>query len=72
MEPFLGGGSILILLVKNITYNKAPHKFEAGTPAIIPIIGLGAAIDFVLSVVKKNIVEYENRLINYTRIVCII
>ena len=68
MEPFLGGGSMINFVGKeNITYNKAPHKFEAGTPAIIPIIGLGAAIDFVLSIGQKNIVEYENRLINYAK-----
>ena len=68
MEPFLGGGSMINSVgTENITYNKAPHKFEAGTPAIIPIIGLGAAIDFVLSIGQKNILEYENMLTNYAK-----
>ncbi len=68
MEPFQGGGSMINFVGKeNITYNKAPHKFEAGTPAIIPIIGLGAAVDFVLSIGQENIIEYEKKLVNYTK-----
>ena len=68
MEPFQGGGSMINFVGKeNITYNKAPHKFEAGTPAIIPIIGLGAAIDFVLSIGQENIIEYEKKLVNYAK-----
>ncbi len=68
MEPFLGGGSMINSVMKeSISYNDAPHKFEAGTPAIIPIIGLGAAIDFVESIGIENINKYETKLINYAK-----
>ncbi|MFL2801767.1 MAG: cysteine desulfurase [Paracoccaceae bacterium] len=68
MEPFIGGGSMINFVGReSITYNKAPHKFEAGTPAIIPIIGLGAAIDFILSIGQKNIIEYENKIASYAK-----
>ena len=48
MPPFLGGGE----MISSVTYEKStwaevPHKFEAGTPAIVEAIGLGAAIDYV-------------------------
>ena len=67
MEPFLGGGSMINSVQKdNISFNEAPHMFEAGTPAIVPIIGLGAAIDFVESIGLKNINNYEQSLVKYT------
>ena len=50
-----------------ITYAASPNKFEAGTPAIIPVIGLGAAIDFIKSLGHKNITEHESKLVNYAK-----
>ena len=68
MHPFIGGGSMINYVGKeNITYNNIPHKFEAGTPAIIPIIGLGAAIDFVESIGQDNIIEHETKLVSYAK-----
>ena len=47
------------------TYNVLPYKFEAGTPSIAGVIGLGAAIDYVNRVGLQNISEYENELLKY-------
>ncbi|HAD28255.1 MAG TPA: cysteine desulfurase, partial [Rhodobacteraceae bacterium] len=45
MDPFIGGGDMIRKVSKNaITYNDPPHKFEAGTPGIVQIIGLGVAL----------------------------
>lgn len=48
MPPFLGGGDMIERVsFEGSTYKEAPHRFEAGTPAIVEAIGLGAAIDYV-------------------------
>jgi cysteine desulfurase/selenocysteine lyase len=47
----------------NVTYGEPPHKFEAGTPAIVPAIGLAAAIDYVRSVGKARIHAHEDALL---------
>ena len=68
MEPFIGGGEMIRDVSKdNITYNKSPFLFEAGTPGIAEIIGLGAAIDFVQSLDRNSVLEYEKLLTNYAR-----
>ena len=52
MVPFMGGGSMINEVGRDkITYNIAPHKFEAGTPGIVEMIGLGAALDFIEEIV---------------------
>ena len=69
MRPFLGGGSMINHVGReSVSYNIPPHKFEAGTPAIIPMIGLGAAIDFVEMLGRENILEYESKLVEYTNL----
>ena len=47
------------------TYNKIPHKFEAGTPDIAGVIGLGAAIDYVQAIGIATIGAYEEELLAY-------
>ena len=47
------------------TYNKIPHKFEAGTPDIAGVIGLGAAIDYVQTIGIEAIRAYEEELLDY-------
>ena len=48
MRPFNGGGEMIEdVFEDHVTYNDAPHKFEAGTPPILQAIGLGAAIDWL-------------------------
>ena len=68
MEPFIGGGEMIRDVSKdNVTYNKSPFLFEAGTPGIAEIIGLGAAIDFVQSLDRNSVLEYEKLITNYAR-----
>ncbi|MEL7490315.1 MAG: SufS family cysteine desulfurase [Pseudomonadota bacterium] len=48
MPPYRGGGEMIdIVTTDAVTYNEAPHRFEAGTPAIIEAIGLGAALQWM-------------------------
>jgi cysteine desulfurase/selenocysteine lyase len=63
MPPFLGGGS-MIRRVRIDGFEPAdlPAKFEAGTPPIVPAIGLGAAIDYLLAIGLDNILDYEQAL----------
>ena len=69
MVPFIGGGEMIRNVSKdNITYNQSPFLFEAGTPGIAEIIGLGAAIDFVQNLDRKEVLDYEKSISEYTRI----
>ena len=47
------------------TWNDIPWKFEAGTPNIAQVIGLGAAIDYLNEIGMKSIADYEIELLNY-------
>ena len=68
MVPFNGGGEMIKNVSKDdVTFNQSPFLFEAGTPGIAEIIGLGAAIDFVLSFDRKSVLEYEISLSEYAR-----
>jgi cysteine desulfurase/selenocysteine lyase len=48
-----------------ITYNDPPHRFEAGTPAIVEAVGLGAALDYMMALGRENIAAHEARLNDY-------
>lgn len=66
MRPFLGGGEMIREVFEDrVTYGEPPHKFEAGTPAIVQAIGLGAALDYIQSVGKSRIRAHENELVKY-------
>jgi cysteine desulfurase/selenocysteine lyase len=66
MPPFNGGGEMIReVFVDRITYGDPPHRFEAGTPAIVQAIGLGAAIDYVNSIGKQRIRAHEDILVKY-------
>jgi cysteine desulfurase/selenocysteine lyase len=66
MSPFQGGGDMIASVTfEKTTYNKIPHKFEAGTPDIAGVIGLGAAIDYVQAIGLAAISDYEERLLAY-------
>ncbi len=68
MSPFIGGGEMIRSVTKSdVIYNNSPFLFEAGTPGIAEIIGLGAAIDFVQKLNRRSILEYEKSLSDYTR-----
>jgi cysteine desulfurase/selenocysteine lyase len=66
MRPYTGGGEMIREVAKDwVTYGDPPHKFEAGTPAIVEAIGLGAAIDYVNSIGKDRIAKHEHDLLTY-------
>lgn len=66
MPPYQGGGD----MIKSVTfektiYNDLPYKFEAGTPHIAGVVGLGAAIDYVNGVGLERAAAYEDELLEY-------
>ena len=66
MRPYNGGGEMIREVARDwVTYGDPPHKFEAGTPAIVESIGLGAAIDYVSSIGKDRIAAHEHDLLTY-------
>ena len=60
-----GGEMILSVTFDKTTYKKAPHRFEAGTPAIVETIGLGAAVDYLEKVGLDWIEAHEHELLAY-------
>lgn len=66
MPPYQGGGDMILeVSFEGTTYNDLPYKFEAGTPNIAGVIGLGAAVDYLQSVGLANIAEHEQQLLDY-------
>jgi cysteine desulfurase/selenocysteine lyase len=66
MPPYQGGGEMINeVTTDGITYNDPPHRFEAGTPAIVQAIGLGAALDYMRSIGLDNIAAHEAKLRDY-------
>ncbi|MGF1502068.1 MAG: cysteine desulfurase [Paracoccaceae bacterium] len=68
MRPFKGGGDMIREVHKDrITYNDSPHKFEAGTPNIVQMIGLGAAIDYLEAIGMDQIAAHERDIRDYAQ-----
>ncbi|NRB03977.1 MAG: cysteine desulfurase [Rhodobacteraceae bacterium] len=66
MQPFIGGGDMIKEVSKEaVTYNDAPMKFEAGTPGIVQMIGLGVALDYMMDIGMANIAAHEATLRDY-------
>ncbi len=66
MPPYQGGGDMIrSVTFEKTTYNALPNKFEAGTPNIAGVIGLGAAINYINSIGWDIITRYEQDLFNY-------
>lgn len=64
MPPYQGGGDmILSVSFAKTIYNELPYKFEAGTPHIAGVVGLGAAIDYMWQVGIDNIAQQEHLLL---------
>jgi len=60
LRPFQGGGEMIEIVERDrVTYNEAPHKFEAGTPPILQAIGFGAALDWINQYDKSDIQAHE-------------
>ncbi|MBL8773408.1 MAG: cysteine desulfurase [Phenylobacterium sp.] len=68
LPPYQGGGEMIgIVSQDEITYADPPHRFEAGTPAILEAIGLGAAIDWLSTQDRVAIAEHEHALYAHVR-----
>jgi cysteine desulfurase/selenocysteine lyase len=66
MPPWQGGGDMISSVTfERTTYNKVPHKFEAGTPDIAGVIGLGAAVSYMESIGVDAIGAHEHELLLY-------
>jgi cysteine desulfurase / selenocysteine lyase len=66
MTPFNGGGEMIREVFEDrVTYGDPPHRFEAGTPAIVQAIGFGAAIEYVNGIGKERIRAHERTLVTY-------
>ena len=66
MPPYQGGGEMIgEVTLDHITYAEPPHRFEAGTPAIVEAIGLGAALDYMKGIGLEAIAAHEADLRDY-------
>lgn len=66
LPPWQGGGNMIRnVTFEETTYNEAPAKFEAGTPNIADVVGLGAALDYVNRLGLVNTGRYEHELLEY-------
>lgn len=66
MDPFLGGGDMIReVFMDHSTWNELPWKFEAGTPAIMEGIAMGAAIDYLNALGMDNVRAHERALAAY-------
>lgn len=66
MPPYHGGGEMIkTVTFEKTTYNELPHKFEAGTPDISGVIGLGEAVRYINTVGYDNISRHEHELLVY-------
>ncbi|MDF7674947.1 cysteine desulfurase [Acetobacteraceae bacterium ESL0709] len=65
LPPFMGGGDMIkSVSFTGASYADVPHRFEAGTPPILEVIGLGAAIDFVERIGRDVILKHEQHLVD--------
>ena len=68
MRPFMGGGDMIREVTRDaISYADPPLRFEAGTPGIVNQIGLGAALEYMMSLGMENIAAHERRLRDHAR-----
>jgi cysteine desulfurase/selenocysteine lyase len=66
MPPYQGGGDMIASVTfEKTTYNKVPHKFEAGTPDMAGVVGLKAAIEYMHAIGIDKIAAHEHDLLEY-------
>jgi len=66
MPPYQGGGDMIASVTfAETTYKEPPHRFEAGTPPITEVIGLGAAIEYVSTIGMARIARHEEDILTY-------
>ena len=68
MRPFMGGGDMIREVTRDtVTWNDPPMKFEAGTPGIVQMIGMGVALDYMMGHGMDRIAAHEKALCAYAR-----
>ncbi len=66
MPPYQGGGDMILeVRFDKTVYNDLPYKFEAGTPNISGMIGLGAAVQYLQAIGMDKVATHEQRLLDY-------
>ncbi len=66
LPPFLGGGEMIeTVTMERSTYAPIPHKFEAGTPPIAEVVGLGAAVEYLAHIGLDAIRSHEHAITSY-------
>ncbi|MEJ1994011.1 MAG: cysteine desulfurase [Limibacillus sp.] len=66
LPPYQGGGEMIAsVTLEKSTFKKAPHRFEAGTPAIVEAVGIGAAVDYLQALGLENVAAHEAGLLAY-------
>jgi cysteine desulfurase/selenocysteine lyase len=66
LPPYQGGGEMIKdVTFERTTYNELPFRFEAGTPSVGDVLGLGAAIDFMKEQGIESIARHEEELLHY-------
>ncbi len=66
LPPFMGGGEMIETVdLTGTTYAAPPHRFEAGTPMIAEVVGLGAAVDYLSALGMDNVAAHEHELVEY-------
>ncbi|MGC6434500.1 MAG: aminotransferase class V-fold PLP-dependent enzyme [Crocinitomicaceae bacterium] len=68
LPPYQGGGDMIEKVTfEKTSYNELPYKFEAGTPNIAGVIGLGAAVDYLNTLDQEAIKFHEQELLEYAQ-----
>jgi cysteine desulfurase/selenocysteine lyase len=66
MHPFLYGGDMILHVEKHqSTWNELPYKFEAGTPSVAEVVGLGAAVDFLSDLGMDTVHQHEVAIVTH-------
>jgi len=66
MPPYQGGGEMILdVRFEGTTFKGIPHKFEAGTPDIAGVVGLGAALDWLSALDREAVAAFEHELLEY-------
>jgi cysteine desulfurase/selenocysteine lyase len=66
MPPYMGGGEMIkTVSMDEVIYGDPPHRFEAGTPAIVQAVGLGVALEYMRGVGRDAIAAHEADLLDY-------
>jgi cysteine desulfurase/selenocysteine lyase len=66
MPPYQGGGDMIASVTFEKTlYNQVPYKFEAGTPNMAGVVGLGAAVDFLSTIDREAALAHEDAILDY-------